>query len=427
MASGRGRTGSVLRCCRLAGALSIALLLTGPPPVAGAAAAEPPDGGCPVVATAQGIQVMVSASDNILLAAPAGAGAPVAQSCVDYTVRDSTAFASSPYPGESGVLAPGLIGNQLGQEMPGYPAYTASRYPAREHARGDGPGYELRADSAETASNSRAQSALAPDEAGSAVSVAKSTVDPGAGTATAAATSDTQPLVIEDVLRIGNVHSTASAEVTSDGTLRRGSDLRIGHTTVGGQEVVITPDGVKAAGQNAPLPEAPPTDALEEAGITVRYLSAEQTRSGVLAAGVEVTVRHEDAETGSVSTVHYTLGRAFAAAAAPESAPDLSLPPPIAGSGPAPAGNAPPALPADGGPSGDDVALGPAPGDAPPPAASPPAGAPPAEVAAPRGLTANPVDVGATGLYLVLMLGGLVMAASGTLLRLLGVRTRWTW
>jgi hypothetical protein len=383
---------------------------------------EQSEGGCPVVATAQGLQITVSASDNLLLAAPAGAGIPVAQACVDYGVRDSSAFASSPYPGESVIAAPGLISNQTGQEMPAYPAYAASRYPAKERAEAEQPGYSLRSDSSEVSSQARARSAVgAEEDAGSTLATAKSTVDPATTASAATAQADTQPLTVNGVLRLGHVHSVASAKVDPEGKLHRSSDLRIGRTTVGGQEVVITPKGVKAAGQTVPVPETPPADALEEAGVTVRYLTSERTRSGVLSAGIEVTARQQDPESGAVTTVQYTLGRSFAAAS-----PAVKEP-----GGPGGVPNVPvdPAGPASNGSvGGTGTADGPAPADAGDvPAEAPPAGGPPPpELAGPNQLLANPVDVGAAGFYLVLMLGALVMVASATLLRLLGVKTRWT-
>lgn len=401
--------------------LGAALLLAGLP--AGAAAVEQPEGSCPVVATAQGLQITVSASDNLLLAAPAGAGIPVAQACVDYGVRDSSAFASSPYPGESVIAAPGLISNRMGQEMPAYPAYAASRYPAKEHAKVEQPGYSLRSDSTEVSSQARARSAVgAEDDSASTVATAKSTVDPATTASAATGQADTQPLTVNGVLRLGHVHSVASAKVDPDGKLQRSSDLQIGRTTVGGQEVVITPKGVRAAGQTVPVPETPPAEALEDAGVTVRYLTSERTRSGVMSAGIEVRARRQDPESGAVTTVQYTLGRSFAAAS-----PAVQEP---GGPGGVPAVPVDPADPASNGSvGGTGTAGGPVPAAAPEaPADAPaaPSGGPSPELAGPNQLLANPVDVGAAGLYLVLMLGALVMVASATLLRLLGVKTRWT-
>lgn len=411
--------------------LGAALLFAGVP--AGAAAEESPEGACPVLAAAQGVQIMVSASDNLLLAAPAGAGIPSAQACVDYGVRDSSAFASSPYPGETVIIAPGLLSSRTGQDIPPYPAYAASRHPAKEHSEVEQPGFSLRASSTETVSEARARTAAGPDDtdAGSTLATTRSTVDPATKGATATATSDTQPVTIADVLRLGQVHSTASAKVGADGKLQRSSDLRVGRTTVAGQEVVITPDGLRAADQQVALPGERPADALEAAGVSVRYLTAEQTPGGVLSAGIEVVWRQEDPESGSVTTVHYTFGRSYAAAA-PAQGDAGALPvaplPPVGAPGPA-------APPADGGPAGsgpagsgpaavdDAAASGEAPESSEVPAGSE---APPPGVAAADRLVANPIDMGVTGFYLVLVFGALAMVVAGTLLRLLGVKTRWT-
>lgn len=402
---------------RIVVGLAAALLLAGLP--VSASAQEEPVGGCPVVASAEGIQVMFSNSDNIALEAPAGAGVPVAQACVDYGVRDSRAFAGSPYPGETVIAAPGVVGARIGQELPGYPAYAASRYPAKEQASAEQPGYTLQARSSETSSDATARTALSPERSGSTVSVAKAPIDPAAKTSSASSRSDTEPLTIAGVLHLGHVQSAASARLDADGKVTRSSELTIGRTTVGGQEVVITPEGVRAAGQTTPLPEAPPTDVLKEAGVSVRYLSVQNTSRGVLSAGVEVVVRREDPQSGAVSKTHYVLGRSFASAG-----------PVDAGTGPAPVGIPPIPVPpaatggtgAAAGSSGD---IAPAPGDrAPAPAAAP--GDEPPAVAGPLSRTGSPAPMGLTSLYLVLVFGALAMFASATLLRLLGVKNRWT-
>lgn len=420
------RQGRAHRAVRVLAGLTGALLLAGLP--AAASADEPREGSCPVVAAAQGMQVTVGVSDNLLLNSPAGVGIPVAQACVDYGVRDSSAFASSPYPGETVILAPGLVANRIGQPVPGYPAYAASRAPAKEHAEAEQPGYSLRADSTETTSKARARSAIGPegDGPGATLATAESVVDPETAAATATGTSDTQPMTINEELRLGQIHSVATAEVGQDGKLRRSSDLTIGRTTVGGQEVVITPDGLRVAAETVGLPETPPADVLEEAGIAVRYLAAEQTARGVMSAGIEVTARQQDPESGTVTTVRYTLGRAFASAAVVEQdagGGELDLAPPVGGTDAA----APPASGSGSGPSdSDDTADPPSAAAAPESAEAPADEAPPPETASPNQLAANPVDMGASALYLVLMFGALVMVAGATLLRLLGVKTRWT-
>lgn len=414
-------------CWKLtAGAGSVSLVLIGAP---SATAAESPEGGCPVVAASQGVQVTVSASDNLFLEAPLGAGVPVAQACVDYGVKDSSAFASNPYPGETVIVAPGLARTITNLPIPDYPTYAASRHPSAPESGVEQQGYSLRSRSDVTSSSAHSRSGLGEDagSAGWTVASAESSTDPAAGSASAAAKSDTQPLTINDVLRLGQVHSVATAQAGRDGKLERDSELTVGRTTVAGQTVEITPDGVRAAGQGSALPDtAGPEEALAEAGIRVRYLKAEQTEGGVLSAGIEVHSRQQDQETGAVYTVHYVFGRAFAAAAPPEEGPgpEPVVPMPPVGAGdagrPASGGTGVDAAPADAGsaaPEAPEIAEAPA-----------AAGDAPARSAAPAkvGLAGPPVDLGAAGLYLVIVFGAIAMFASATLLRLLGVRTRWT-
>lgn len=397
--------------------------------VPAAVAAEDSGGGCPVVATAQGVQVMVSASNNLLLQAPTGAVVPMALSCVNYGIAESSGFASNPYPGETVLAAPAIVRGASGLPVPDYPAYAASRHPSAEESTVEQQGYALSARSTETASESRARTGMGQDgtEAGGTLATASSAVEPEAGTATATATSDTQPVTVNEVLELGRVRSSASAKAGADGKVARTSALSIGRTAVAGQVVEITRDGVKAAGQTAPLPDADPAEQLESAGVRVRYLAEEKTARGVLSAGIAVTVRHQEAETGDVYTAVYTFGRAFAAAAPVEAregggTPPVPPLPPVPGSGPAPAE----APAADVSASGDAVASGPAPDQAPAaPAVAADAALEPA-VAGPARLVGNPADMGLEGAYLVLVFGGLAVAVIGTLLRVLGVRTRWT-
>lgn len=392
---------------------------------AGGSGAEPGpvEGGCSaVLAVAQGVQVTASRSDNIVLKHPAGPGVPVAQSCVDYGLREATALASSPYPG-SFLASPPV--------PTGYPLHARSRYPGTEESTVDEPGTKLVARSSETESIGRGRTA--PDQEsdiGSALAVAESSVDPAAGTSIAKATAEVQPFTIADVLTLGKVESIATARASQDGTIKRGSDLRIGQTTVAGQHVEITPRGVRAVGQNAALPDTGDvTEQLAQAGVTVRYLRAEKTSAGILSAGIDISVRNED-PSGAVTTSHIVLGRSFATAAPVDAAPTSR----------GGQQGAAEQVASDGG-SGS-VSPGPAPAVAPvavPESAPTAAGAPAApdavpgpDVAGEQGATRSmalvgpPVDLGVGAVYLVIVLGGLVMFVSGTLVRLLGVKTRWT-
>lgn len=413
---------------RALAALGTAVVVVGlPAATAVAAGKEDNPGGCggnAVVAAAWGVQLTVTRSDNLVLAHPGGAGVPVAQSCVDFGLRETMAFASSPYPGEFLRTLPGHTGRPEAH----YPAYAGSRHPSDPESTVDEPGRKLLARSTETASTGRAQSAVDPEKGtGSTLTTAESSVDPAAGTSIATATAKLQPFTVKDVLSLGEVASVATASYTKEGRIERSSDLRIGRTTVAGQEMVITPRGVRAAGQTAALPDAGAAqEQLAQAGVTVRYLEAEKTPGGILSAGVEINVRNED-PASAVTTLRYVLGRSFATAG------PVDAPPAQGGGGSGLVDSSPPAV-SDSGQSpvasGDVPAEAAAPvADAPAPEAAPPApsvAGPPPAVAQTVALAGNPVDLGLGGAYLVIVLGALAMFVSGTLVRLLGVKTRWT-
>lgn len=417
-------TSSAKPMLRFAGAVAVVLPLLGIP--GSASASEMADDSCPVVASAQGVQVMVSASDNLLLQAPTGGAVPMAQTCVDYGVADSSGFAGNPYPGETVIAAPAIVGGATEQQVPAYPAYAATRYPSAEDAKAEQQGYSLTSRSTETSSESQARSGISPEgaETVTALATAKSAVDPRARTATATATSDTQPLSVNEILQLGRVRAIASSTVNAEGKIVRDSALSVGRTVVAGQIVEITPDGIKAGGQTAPIPEADPAEQLEAAGIQVRYLSEAKSARGVLSAGIEMRVRTESPDSGAVYTATYTFGRAYAATAPVETREDQGGP--AAPVGTIPGGAQPPGEPAsESAPTGPaPVDSGPAPAEAPTAASGVPGPAP--VVAAPGRMVANPLDMGMAGLYLVLVFGALAMFVSGMLLRLLGVRTRWT-
>lgn len=420
---------------RITAGVSGTLLILGMP---AASADDAEDAGCPVVAAAQGVQVVASKSDDLLLKAPSGLSVPAAQSCVDYRVRDSWGFASNPYPGELVATTPGLLAGVTGAPVPGYPAYASSRYPSPQESRTKQPGYSLSSRSSETSSEADARSGEAQDAGGVVVAAAtaKSRVDPTARTSFAIGTSDVQPLTINGVLRLGHTHSVASVKFGRDGEVVRRSQLTIGRTMVGDQVVEITPEGVKAAGQTVALPDAGPLRVLEQAGIRVSYLDAEQTSRGVLSAGIEILARQQDAQSGAAYTVRFTLGRSFASAADVERNPgesaerdsgdlDASDVPTFSDAGAGAAeGRTPARQTSRSSDSSGNAHIDVSPSNSSVPEVAPVA-APPVVESAPRAY-GNPIDMGAIGSYFVIACGALALFASGTLLRLLGVRTRWT-
>ncbi|WP_329567030.1 hypothetical protein [Streptomyces sp. NBC_01361] len=416
----RGSHSLPLRARALSGAGTVALLVFLP---TAAGAAEPGDSegsDCPVTATAQGVQVTVSASNDTLLQAPTGVGVPVAQACVNYAVGESSGWASSPYPGETVISAPALIGSQTGQKFPGYPAYAASKYPSDESATSGQDPHVMRSHSTKTSTKAEASTVLGSQDtaAASTKAIAHTSVDPDALTGKATATSDTKPWAVNGVLELGRVLSSATATVDRDGKVVRDSELSIGRTEIAGQGVEISPDGIKVVGQTAPLPDAAdPAKALAAAGIKIRYLDEKRTEQGVVSAGLEVQARQQDTQSGAVYTVTYVFGRASADAGRIEAPP---------GSGGVPPAQVPQA-PSDAG-GGGDAADSEAPADDTPAAPKAPSddGSSTPQDTRPVQLATNPTDMGVTGLYIVLAFGAVATFAAGTLLRLLGVKTRWT-
>ncbi|MFJ9176192.1 hypothetical protein [Streptomyces sp. NPDC102360] len=421
----RGSHASPRRARALCGAGTAALLVFLPATAGTAGAAEPDaaeGGDCPVTATAQGVQVTVSKSNDTLLQAPVGAGIPVAKSCVDYAVGESSGWASSPYPGETVISAPALIGSQTGQKFPDYPLYAASKYPSQDSAKAGRTPHVMRAHSTKTSTEAQASTVLGQDGTGASTkAVADASVDPGALTGEAKASADTRPWSVNGVLELGRVLSSASAGVDRHGKVVRDSELSIGRTEIAGQGVAVTPDGLKVLGQSAKLPGtdplAPLTKALANAGVKIRYLDEKHTGHGIVSAGLEVTARQQDTQSGSVFTVTYVFGRASADANRVEAPPGSGdLPPAGAPQAPAEPGTddgAGAQAPAGGGP---DTPKTPSENDGP---ATP-------KDTRPVQLATNPTDMGVTGLYLVLAFGAVATFAAGTLLRLLGVKTRWT-
>ena len=381
--------------------------------VAGRAAAQSTGNNCPVTATAQGAEIAFSANDNVLTQAPAGAGVPAVQACVNFGLGSSSAYASNPYPGET-VLS---ITQGAPSAAPAYPFYVSSSYPSTPHAGSAQPGYSLDAASTKTSSTSAAKTggAQGGGSAGAVVASTTATVDPATGASQATAQADTQPLTINGVLVLGQVHSMASDAAGPGGRHVSQSVLQIGRTTVAGQVVQITPQGIQAAGHTVPLPGAGLAGALRQAGVSVRYLSAVKTSQGVESAGLEVTAVQKNPDTGGIYTVDYVFGRSFAAAAPVPANGSTGVSSQPGAAAPSPGG----ALRSPGGARGSPGALGPTGGAA---------GRMqlPLVTGGPGSLrSARVQDMGIPGVYLVTVLCVLAMFGCGTLLRLLGVRNRW--
>lgn len=377
-----------------------------------------------VTAAVDGMRI-ATVPAKYLPAEPVDMGVPTAQATVRSASGESQAFASHPYPGNVVLGVPGTARNGSGQSVPpDYPLYAASQYPAVPEDKVEQPGYSLTARSSQAASTAVGNSGTGTDSGavGRVIAKASATVEPTAG---AVAESVTEGISVNDVLTLGRVQSSAAVSVQPDGKVRLSSYLAFADTTVAGQRVAITPQGVVAADQTAATPSSTQlSDVLAAAGVRVRYLVEQRTTHGVVSAGVEVLAEQDDPAGGAAPfVVRLVLGRAAAYAQPTNGAAELPLPPSSSPGGFAPplsevVGQAPigavsaPMAPASV-PSGNDL--------------------PELVETAPLSSAADPaprlvpsLSAGAVGFYLVIVFAAAAAFVGGSLIRLLGVRSRWS-
>lgn len=299
-----------------AAAFGLVATVTALPLTAASAQESVPGGAYAGVAAADGLRVTYEVDGFLVVERFVDAGAPVAQASVSAT--ESIGFASAPYPGDLVTAAPILLSGRFGAPVPDYPLVASTQYPTREeHAVDEGV---VRLASQSTASSSTATGeAGGPDDETVTVGVTRAGAevihDEATGAVTSAASTTTESFVVAGVLRIGRVSSAARVVDTPDGEPQRESSLDVGEVTIAGQSVALTENGLALPGSGAPLPDGSPLlNALTDHGIAVRYLAAEETPAGVVAAGVEVRVEHPVPGAPSPAVAVYRFGRASASA-----------------------------------------------------------------------------------------------------------------
>ncbi|MGH8998527.1 MAG: hypothetical protein ACRDY7_03965 [Acidimicrobiia bacterium] len=291
-----------LRRVALVAALSAAALGFGPG--AGPAVLAGGSASYRGTAEAEGLRVTASGPDTEFL----DGGGPLARSIVDGS-GNSQAFASLPSPG---------------------PLQVESSYPAQAEQTLIQPGYQLVARSEEQRSEGWAKTGeivenspekgleQAPVLATQARAISGHDPDSGLVRVTAIATVDTLGLGGEEggVLRIGRVVATAAVERAPGSEPVRRSLFRAEGVSILDKAVGLNEKGFTAVGRDAPLPDdSPLAQALEQAGITVTYLSAVEHPDGVVSPGL--VIRQEREIPGGPSVVFtYVLGRAAAYAQA---------------------------------------------------------------------------------------------------------------
>lgn len=412
------------------------------------------------VASAEGVRLSWGAPGFVAVDTFVDGGGPVSQAVID-GLGNSQAFASLPYPGDLAISGPGLVAGLTGlPSPPPYPFYVSSSHPTVPEQKLSQPGYELAASSSElesvgsTMTGGGSGSGSGASSVGSTVTRARTGRDATSGVVTAEATGSADVVNIGGVLRIGQVDAKAKVSRGPGAEPRREADFVINGMTIAGQTVGFSEEGFSFGEMGVPIPPGDPLlEVLEEAQISVRYLARVDHPDGVVSPGLVVTQERE-IPGGPTMVFRYTFGRMAASATVSGSA--TSIGDVLAPVGEAPAETEVTSPPVE--PPAEEVAAPPAttpaPAEVPPvtvddaggfdsgsfdagvsvpepaedvaaPVAPPAPAAPVEEEAAPIVRTPTTrVDV--TSVYLILVVGAAVALAGGSVLRLVGVKLKWT-
>jgi len=217
------------------------------------------------LAAANGVSIRFS-NDSIPVAPTPEVSGPVAQASLD-PLGSSLAFASFPYPGDTLVASPKLVGGVFGVPMPAYPLIVStSSIP--ETQTGGAAGISLRADS--QANESEASSAVGDPNGVGSSSLAQVVNNSGSGRGlTATASTESTLSQVGGVFSLQGVRSSASATTDSAGVVQTLSILQFSDLFVPGLSMEIpagTPGSVPIP---VPIPGAPQLPAQQYPAIPI--------------------------------------------------------------------------------------------------------------------------------------------------------------
>ena len=290
-------------------------------------------------ATAEGVRLSLSATNAPVTNTPVDGTAPIAEAALD-SLGSSQAFASSPYPGYYAVAGPGLI-RALSQgrlDLPGYPLYARSEYPATPQQQVEHPLVALAAESSENHARGVARSGLDQDATSSgvrqlseaAVRVAENRTDATADASSSVYGLRLGPLALTEFQARARIVRSATGETTRTATSG-------GSGKFGSVEFRISDDGIHLAGQ--PVGE-PPEQVVSGNGASLTWLRPESDDRHV--ASPVLILTFVQPVPGNISPVgmRIVIGRAQASLTT-ESLPEGAPQPPVV----ADAESEPPSLP----------------------------------------------------------------------------------
>lgn len=249
----------------------------------------------------------------------------------------SRSFASAPYPGDLIVSLPPTIAGVSGGSapVPDYPAYASSDYPTRnDQVIQFGP-QQLLAHSEENASNAQAQIGIqsTPPEVAAAITKTSVVRDAATGSATALADALLSPLSYTDIIKLGQVHTTAKAvydPATGKSVLT--STFDAGNVTIAGQTFGLTSNGLVVPGSKTPIDDATIAELLKNAGSSLEVLPEQRTADSITSASLRLTYQTVLPNAG-LTTVRLILGQVSATAISGDVVPAAAPAAPVAPAG----------------------------------------------------------------------------------------------
>ena len=264
-------------------------------------------------AAADGIRATIAVKDYLIVEDFIDGGGPTAQAGLD-SLGESTAFSSLPYPGATGVAFPGLVSTLSGKSVPSYPFYVSSQNPSNPEVTVRQPGYLMHAKSGADRSEAQTEAGATTTGGEEFGSFSNASVEFLGGTVTSLGEARTRLAV--GALELNGTFSRAVVTVAPGGKVTKDSSFEASAIHLGDLVIGVTDEGLIAGPQNAPLdPARQVSQAITEAGVTVKFLPAVETADSILSSGLEISMERAIPNVGSArGVVSYIVGRTFAQA-----------------------------------------------------------------------------------------------------------------
>ncbi len=264
-------------------------------------------------ASADGIRATIAVKDYLIVEDFIDGGGPTAQAGLD-SLGESSAFSSLPYPGATAVAFPGLVSTLSGKSVPSYPFYVASQNPSNPEVTVRQPGYLMHAKSGSDRSEAQTEAGATTTGGEEFGSFANATVEFLGGTVTSLGEARTRLAV--GAFQLNGSFSRAVVSVAPGGKVTKTSSFEASTFRLGTLTIGVTDKGLIAGPQGAPLdPARQVSQAITEAGVTVKFLPAVETADSILSSGLEISMERAIPNVGSArGVISYIVGRTFAQA-----------------------------------------------------------------------------------------------------------------